>query len=212
MHRPFEVLESFIRDGRITFKKELAVPATPEPAVIDMPTGLADDELFAHAMKDVTALGWSATPLHPRPPIAIAPQDNEALALVALADFIRRGDVDVETSAEYIEGASRPEGRLYLDDLRAGRFAVQACLDLHGLNRVEARFALDEFIIEAVRLGLCCIRVVHGRGRHSPKSDPVLKESVQRWLLTRRLSRHVAAFTSARRCDGGSGAVYVLLI
>jgi DNA-nicking Smr family endonuclease len=30
-------------------------------------------------------------------------------------------------------------------------------------------------------------------------------------LCSRRLSRHVVAYTSARLCDGGGGAVYVLL-
>ena len=172
---------------------------------------MKDDDLFDHAMKDVKALGWSAVPLHHRPPLEIQPQDDEADALHALQEFLRYGDVRIEQTAEYIEGSVQPQGRLYLDDLRSGRFSVQAHLDLHGLNLQEARFVLDEFLLESVRAGFTCVRVIHGRGRHSHKHHPVLKENIQRWLCTRRMGRHVIAYTSARRCDGGGGAVYVLL-
>jgi DNA-nicking Smr family endonuclease len=209
MHKPFQVLETLVREGRIHLADGAPLPVEKNPLLL--PDGLSDDDLFQHAMKDVNALGWSNTPLHPRPPMEIPQQDDETEALKALADFIRNGSVDLENSAEYIEGAGRPEGRLFLHDLRSGRFAVQAYLDLHGMTRQEARFALDEFILASIRMGFRCVRVIHGRGRHSGKSEPVLKESVQRWLTTRRLGRHVIAFTSARRCDGGGGAVYVLL-
>ena len=88
---------------------------------------------------------------------------------------------------------------------------MKAHLDLHGLNLQDARFVLDEFLLESVRAGYRCVRVIHGRGRHSHKHLPVLKENVQRWLCSRRMSRHVIAYASARRCDGGGGAIYVLL-
>jgi DNA-nicking Smr family endonuclease len=39
----------------------------------------------------------------------------------------------------------------------------------------------------------------------------VLKELLQKWLNSRRISRHVIAYTSACSSDGGGGAVYVLL-
>ena len=79
------------------------------------------------------------------------------------------------------------------------------------MNQQEARFALDEFLLASVRASFSCVRVIHGRGRHSHKKEPVLKDAIQRWLCSRRLSRHVVAYTSARLCDGGGGAVYVLL-
>ena len=211
MHKPFAVLEDLVRDGRIRFvtgtvdgeQRDFAIPA--------LPSGMRDEDLFSHAMKDVKALGWSAVPLHHRPPLAIQPQDDEADALRALQEFLRHGDIEIEQTPEYIEAAVQPRGRLYLDDLRAGRFSVQAWLDLHGMNQPEARFALDEFILAAVRANISCVRVIHGRGRHSHKQEPILKESIQRWLCSRRLGRHVIAYTSARLCDGGGGAVYILL-
>lgn len=207
MNRPFAVLEQWVKEGRIQLSSKPVAEKPPDT----LPADLSDDELFLHAMRDVKSLGWSAVPLHPRPPMEIETKDDEQEALQALEEFVREGNVEIEHTAEYIEGSVHPHGRLYLDDLRSGRFSVQAHLDLHGLNLQEARFILEEFLLESVRAGFSCVRVIHGRGRHSHKHYPVLKENIQRWLCTRRMSRHVIAYTSARRCDGGGGAVYVLL-
>lgn len=211
MNKPFAILEDWVKQGRIRLSAD---PLADEPKPVPMellPDDLPDEELFAFAMRDVKSLGWSAVPLHNRPPMEIQAQDDEQDALRALEEFVRKGNVEIEQTAEYIEGSVHPHGRLYLDDLRSGRFSVQAHLDLHGLNLHAARFVLDEFLVESVRVGFTCVRVIHGRGRHSHKHHPVLKENIQRWLCTRRLGRHVIAYTSARRCDGGGGAVYVLL-
>jgi len=211
MNKPFAILEDWVKQGRIRLSAD---PLADEPKPVPMellPDDLPDEELFAFAMRDVKSLGWSAVPLHNRPPMEIQAQDDEQEALRALEEFVRKGNVEIEQTAEYIEGSVHPHGRLYLDDLRSGRFSVQAHLDLHGLNLHAARFVLDEFLLESVRVGFTCVRVIHGRGRHSHKHHPVLKENIQRWLCTRRLGRHVIAYTSARRCDGGGGAVYVLL-
>jgi DNA-nicking Smr family endonuclease len=39
---------------------------------------------------------------------------------------------------------------------------------------------------------------------------PILKEAVISWL-TGRYRRNVIAFVTARQCDGGLGALYILL-
>lgn len=211
MDKPFAILEQWVREGRISLSRRSVAEEPRDFPIEKLPEGLSDEQLFEHAMKNVKSLGWSAVPLHARPPVEIQPQDEEQDALRALEEFLRKGNVELEHTAEYIEGSVHPHGRLYLDDLRSGRFSVQAHLDLHGLNLQDARFVLEEFLLESIRLGLSCVRVIHGRGRHSYKHHPVLKENVQRWLCTRRMSRHVMAYTTARRCDGGGGAVYVLL-
>jgi DNA-nicking Smr family endonuclease len=204
-------LEDLVRQGRIKFANGTVNGEQRDFAVPKLPAGMADEDLFGHAMQDVKALGWSNVPLHYRPPLEIQPQNDEEDALRALKSFLQNGNIEVEQTPEYIEAAVQPRGRLYLEDLRSGRFSVQAWLDLHGMNQQEARFALDEFILASVRASLSCVRVIHGRGRHSHKKQPVLKDAVQRWLCSRRLSRHVIAYTSARSCDGGGGAVYILL-
>jgi len=92
--------------------------------------------------------------------------------------------------------------------LRAGQWSIQRQLDLHGLRVDEAREALGEFIRHAHKLGVRCVRVVHGKGMGSPGKSPVLKGRVQSWLVQK---REVLAFVQARPIDGGAGALLVLL-
>jgi DNA-nicking Smr family endonuclease len=223
MHKPFAILDSWVREGRIRLAAPLAVPSngneaeaaddadSRDIAVESLPPDLSDQALFEFAMRDVKSLGWSAVPLVERPPTELQAHDHEQEALRELEDFIRHGNIEIEHTPEYIEASVQPHGRLYLHDLRSGRFSVQAHLDLHGLTLPDARYVLDEFILESLRAGFTCVRVIHGRGRHSHKHHSVLKENIQRWLTSRRMGRHVVAYTSARICDGGGGAVYVLL-
>ena len=92
--------------------------------------------------------------------------------------------------------------------LRRGQYRVEAELDLHRLTAVQALHALQEFIFHSKRRHLRCIRIIHGKGLSSKDQRPVLKGRVNQWL---RQWDDVLAFCSARQCDGGSGATYVLL-
>ena len=92
--------------------------------------------------------------------------------------------------------------------LRRGVWAIQAQLDLHGLRSDEARQQLAEFLRDARKRGLRCVRVVHGKGNGSPGREPVLKSMVKRWLVQK---SEVIAFAQARAADGGHGALMVLL-
>lgn len=92
--------------------------------------------------------------------------------------------------------------------LRRGVWSIQAQLDLHGLRRDEARESLAAFLREAVRHGLRCVRVIHGKGNGSPGREPVLKSKVKTWLVQK---SEVIAFAQARAADGGHGALLVLL-
>lgn len=98
--------------------------------------------------------------------------------------------------------------RTLLRDLRRGRWVTQAELDLHGLNRDEARDRLAEFVASSLAQGHRCLRIVHGKGLRSPGREPVLKELVRRWLANR---PEVLAYCQASAADGGGGAVRVLL-
>jgi DNA-nicking Smr family endonuclease len=92
--------------------------------------------------------------------------------------------------------------------LRRGQYAIRDEIDLHGMTQDEARAALGAFLAEAMLHDRRCVRVIHGKGRGSGHRGPVLKSAVNRWL---RRHAAVAAFCSARRNDGGTGALYVLL-
>ena len=207
-HRPFEVLKHLLdRDALASSKPD------PYP---HFPPNLTDDEAFVLEMESVRPLGWSAKPLTLPAPVELSKRarraSDEAAALTSLADFVAgRGEIDPFATGEGIEGASSPEGQRYLARLKRGDFSVQGQLDLHGLGREEALPALERFLRDSQRLGHSCVRVIHGRGTHSETEPSLMKREVTRWLSSRRLSRTVVAFASARWRDGGSGAVYVLL-
>ncbi|MDR2189414.1 MAG: Smr/MutS family protein [Azonexus sp.] len=113
-----------------------------------------------------------------------------------------------------LEGGDEPHYRRpglaasVLRDLRRGRWVVQDDIDLHGLNRDEARQLLGAFLAEALRLGLRCVRVVHGKGLGSPQKTAILRPLVRGWLAQR---DDVLAYCQARPQDGGEGALIVLL-
>jgi DNA-nicking Smr family endonuclease len=92
--------------------------------------------------------------------------------------------------------------------LRKGHWTIQRELDLHGLRREDAREALADFIREAMKQGVRCLRIVHGKGLGSPGKTPVLKGKVQSWLIQK---DEVLAFVQARADEGGAGALVVLL-
>ena len=95
-----------------------------------------------------------------------------------------------------------------LKDLRRGRWVLQDEIDLHGLNRDQARAALAVFVAECNRRGTRCVRVVHGKGYGSPGRDAVLRRLVRGWLMQK---IEVLAYCQAKPQDGGDGAVIVLL-
>ena len=90
--------------------------------------------------------------------------------------------------------------------LRRGDFGIEDEMDLHGLNVMQAKKALHAFLGEALARHLRSVRIIHGKGLRSGQS--VLKGVVSETL---RRTPAIVAYVSARRGDGGTGAVYVLL-
>jgi len=114
---------------------------------------------------------------------------------------------ELETGDEMLY-ARAEVGRRVFRRLRRGRYVIQREIDLHGMTGDEAREALRAFIGGCIADRLRCVRIVHGKGLGSGAAGPVLKSGVNRWL---RRWNEVLAFCSAPPCDGGTGAVYVLL-
>jgi DNA-nicking Smr family endonuclease len=85
---------------------------------------------------------------------------------------------------------------------------VQAYIDLHGMNREEAREALGAFLAAVRRRGYRCVRIIHGKGLGSKNREPVLKAKVKTWLARR---EEVLAYCQAPDHQGGGGAMLVLL-
>ena len=102
--------------------------------------------------------------------------------------------------------------------LRKGQIPIDARLDLHGLNQVEAAAAVTNFILNAATRGLRCVLIITGKGmgpdgRRDPleRGQGVLRQKLPEWLFDQRISRHILKTVSAQPQHGGSGASYVLL-
>lgn len=119
-------------------------------------------------------------------------------------------EIKVWLTSEYIEGRAKGVSKKIIKDLREGKYAIKRVLNLRGLFVDEAKAAFEEFMKEAILNGDRCVLIIHGRGLSS-KGQPVLKTKVKEWLEKGPFRKYVLAFTSARPCDGGAGATYVLL-
>jgi DNA-nicking Smr family endonuclease len=121
-------------------------------------------------------------------------------APIALQDRLEGGD-----EAAYL----RPGlAQTVLRDLRRGRWVVQDEIDLHGLNREQARHLIAGFLHTCLHQGKRCLRIVHGKGHGSPHKLSVLRQLVRGWLAQR---HEVLAYCQAKPQDGGEGALLVLL-
>jgi DNA-nicking Smr family endonuclease len=80
---------------------------------------------------------------------------------------------------------------------------------LHGLCVEEAEKEVKYFLTDSLRKGHRCVKIIHGRGLRSP-GGPVLKDALITWL-SGRYWKNIIAFVTARQCDGGLGALYILL-
>jgi len=203
-------LKRLVERGEVRLAPQSDKPPSPPCHVDD---SLSEEEAFRQAMEEVRPLGWSEAPLRLPEPIELRGGDaGEEETLRRLKAFVDgEGEWDVFATGEGVEGAATRRGRLVLGRLRRGEFSVQAHLDLHGMDPAEASEEMESFLRRAIAQGYSCVRIVHGRGKHSSSEPAVLKAHATRWLSSRKMSRYVAAFASARWWDGGSGAVYVLL-
>ncbi len=210
-HRPFRGLGDIVEAAGLRLHPEAEAETIQKvsPNIVETET---EERLFSQAMGGVRRLDWQPAPVSTPAPTRPPAKDPE-LEERRLMEAAIEGDpaLTLEDHPEYIEGWVGLGGRRYLPKLRNGLYSIQGQIDLHGLSREEARRAVEAFICHMSRERSCCIKVIHGRGINSPNDRAVLKESLHRWLSSRRMSRHVVAYASAPFGDGGVGAVYVLL-
>lgn len=164
--------------------------------------------LFREAIGEVVPLTHDKVEHNLPLPPAI-PRQRELDELLALAESLESAPFEIVLEGgDELAFARNGIPQLVLRDLRAGRWVAQAVLDLHGLNRDEARLVMAEFLASALLKGLRCVRIIHGKGLRSPGREPVLKELVRNWLANR---QEVLAYAQTRAAEGGGGAVMVLL-
>jgi len=136
---------------------------------------------------------------------------DDVETLKKLANLVKYGEgFNISDTPEYIEGTGYHVHPSIARRLHRGDYSIQAYVDLHGLIVDDAKEVFEKFLNWAVTTGKRGVLIVHGRGLSSP-SEPVLKNKVIEWLTHGPWRKWVVAYSSARRCDGGAGATYVLL-
>jgi DNA-nicking Smr family endonuclease len=209
--RPFENLKALLES------KCFSIPRYPfaykENSIVVKPEPENEKRLFLDAMTGVRPITRDKyikknnDTLLPYP----SKKDSGDETILRLNNLVKYGEgFMVSDTPEYIEGSGYCVNPAIIDRLHRGDFSIQDHIDLHGLNVEEARGVFENFLKEAIKTGKRAVLIVHGRGLSSP-SEPVLKSKVIAWLTSSHWRKWIIAFSSARLCDGGAGATYVLL-
>ena len=121
-----------------------------------------------------------------------------------------RGGFAIEIAGERVAALGPGVDRKHLQRIQRGDVEIEVEIELHGYGALAARKLVTATVLEMLREGERCARIVHGRGRHS-EAGPVLKAGVLEWLTSPPLAARVLAFASGRPEEGGAGATIVLL-
>ncbi len=204
--RPFEKLKKKIENTQAVF--------TPPPSSRKKKTEYSDDELFTSEMDDVQVIEEfrALACRRPRRTMKAGPPrtDPDEEALVVLGEIAEgRQPIHLPDTQEYVEWANPSYHDAVIPQLHEGRFSVQAFLDLHGCTVPEAEAELDQFFQESFKKGYRCVKIIHGRGLRSVKAPRVKNAVIRR--LSGHFRKDIIAFVTARQCDGGLGALYVLI-
>jgi DNA-nicking Smr family endonuclease len=212
-YRPFKDLKTLLDEKSFPLASGRKTAPAPDKVDKGAPDAVEEERLFQEVMADVVPILRDTRPMHRGPGTQpkVSELDPEAEALARLEDLVRGGEgFIISDTAEYMEGVGYGVNPEIAKRLHQGDFSIQVHLDLHGLGVAEAHEAFEGFLKEALLAGNRAVLIVHGRGRSS-RAEPVLKSKVQEWLTSGPWRKWVIAFTSARACDGGAGATYVLL-
>ena len=224
--KSFEEMKALLRAQSFSFPEapvlsppgNEAPPPCPPPArdvggTVQEQGPALEEELFQEAMQGVTPLcrdNRAERGLPPQRPEPSSPPE-ETEPLLKLRDLVRHGiGFEVAHTPEYIEGTMYQAPPEIARRLHQGDFSIQAYVDLHRFQVADAKGILERFLKWAVTMGKTGVLIVHGRGLSS-SSEPVLKQKVVEWLTRGPWRKWVMAYATARSCDGGAGATYVLL-
>lgn len=191
-------------------KAELTLEATRVLALLGNNLPIVDDTaLFKEAVKDARPINVPPIYLHQKKVKPIPKQfiqDEQQALRDSLSDsFMPAHELETGEELLYLRDGHAPD---ILSKLRRGHWVIQAGIDLHGLISDEARAYVASFISDCKKRGIRCVRIVHGKGLGSRNREPVLKHKLRHWLMQK---DEVIAYAEAKRQDGGSGAVIVLL-
>jgi DNA-nicking Smr family endonuclease len=197
-------------------KKIESKPAitAPAPAPQKKKEHFTEEELFGKAMDEVLeieAFRSLSCSHHPKKTVSHAGKvdpDREARSI--LGEIVEgQRPMHLPDTQEYVEWINPAYHDFVIMELHEGRFSVQTFLDLHGCTVPEAEAELDDYLQDAFKKGLRCVKIIHGRGLRSTKGARLKVAVIKR--LSGHFRKDIIAYVTAPQCDGGLGALYVLL-
>jgi DNA-nicking Smr family endonuclease len=205
LYHPFSDLLEFVKQKNIPLREHDNVES------LSFSEGITNEfPSFIKAMSGVRILHQSEKRIEKKPERRYHyPHETDDIRTL-IEKTLQRRTFNVTNLPEYMEGYVEGTNPIVLEKLRSGEFSIQQTLDLHGCAIEEAGKLFEEFILTAVKAGLSCVRVIHGRGLKS-RGEPVLKERLKTWILKAMYRKWILAFSSSRMCDGGPGATCILL-
>jgi DNA-nicking Smr family endonuclease len=209
--RPFKDLNTLIEKRALTLRPNSSITSDRRAESGDKPD--SEMNLFEEAMADVRKISReNCVELRRGVHQQLRGQtDGEAEIIMKLNELVKNGrGFVVADTPEYMEGRGGGTHPEITRRLHRGDFAVQGHIDLHGLNVEDAHQAFEDFLRQSIANSKRVVLIIHGRGLSSP-AEPILKTNVCRWLSSGPWNKWILAFASARWCDGGAGATYVLL-
>ncbi len=195
-------------------KSDLSNEVRPKPQIepAGKKSNREEDVNFLKAMEVVERLSWNRRESAPPNPVLPPGEDPGVRQARWMSEALDESvPIPLTEHPEYVEGWVGVSGKRYLPHLRNGLYSIQGQIDLHGMNRSEAREAVESFIKRMSRLRPCCVKIIHGRGMNSPSNSVILKDNMPKLLASRKMSRYVVAYASSSQCDGGVGSMYVLV-
>jgi DNA-nicking Smr family endonuclease len=158
----------------------------------------AEKTLWRAATRDVRPIDTDrapdAPPAPPAPPLQAPQTAPAASSTPPLAAPRKPGPVD----------------RATLERLKRGQVAIEARIDLHGMDQREAFTALTGFIDASARLGRRSLLVITGKGALL-EGGGVLRRNAPAWLMASPFAPRILTIAAAHARHGGDGAFYVLL-
>ena len=213
--KSFQDIKDLVKTESVSFPNKSPPPQPPVPHENDQEelTPEVEEELFKEAMEGVIPVsGENYVEKNVEVGFPESSRKKEDLeTLLKLEELVRRGTgFNVCDTPEYVEGTGYHVHREIARRLHRGEYSIQAYIDLHGFTVEEAKEEFEKFMKGAVTTDKTGVLIVHGRGLSSP-AEPVLKKNVIEWLTRGPWRKWTMAYCSARICDGGAGATYVLL-
>lgn len=202
---PFKKLKGLSVPPPAKTPAALPKPAAPAPAEAEEDFAAAMDALGVARFSDEEDRSHPPVDLGEDPPVTVprSPASDEDEFLAAL------GQLDVRFTDELPEEEESTAVPRRMKQLQRGRLRVERDLDLHGLSRTRAEEAFRHFLVDARYQGWTTVRVITGRGLHSP-DGPVLRDAIEQ-LLKRESFPEVVEWGRAPRNLGGQGALVLFL-